>query len=90
MHYQRPAKQAAFKWTPSYGLGQCKYVCIRIFQTQLEPKQNAVENKWIEGENSWIKPHVGLIKIKYHFSGAHFYFKIHHIWGGLLQYGTQS
>ena len=39
---------------------------------QVEPKQNIVENKWIERENLWIKLHVGLIKIKSHFSGEYF------------------
>ena len=26
-------------------------------KTQLELKQNVVENKWIENENLWIQPH---------------------------------
>ena len=44
----------------------------RILQTQLELKQNVLENKLIQQENMWIKPHIRLIKIKSDFSGAHF------------------
>ena len=39
---------------------------------QLELKQNFIENKLIERENLWIKPHIRFIKIKSHFSGTHF------------------
>ena len=56
MHYMKHVGQATFNWTsllPFYDLGQHKYMCIIIFQTQLEFKQNVVENKWIERENLW-------------------------------------
>ena len=54
-------------------------MCTRILKTQFETvspssnlNKNVVENKLIEQENLWIKPHIRLIKIKSHFSGAHF------------------
>ena len=47
-------------------------MCTRIVYRQLELKQNVVENKSIERENLWIKPHIRLIKTKSHFSGARF------------------
>ena len=75
MHYPKPADQVILKWMPPlpfYDIGQHKWVCTRIFQTHLELKLNVVEDKWIERMNLWIEPHVGLIKIISHFSGAHF------------------
>ena len=49
MHYLKHAKQATFKCMPPllqvYDLGQRKYMCTRISLTQLELKQNVVENK---------------------------------------------
>ena len=47
-------------------------MCTRILKTQLELKQKFVENKLIEWDNLWIKPHILLVKIKSHFSGANF------------------
>ena len=58
---------------PLCDLGQCKYRCSRIFVTQLELKQNVIENKSIERESLRIEPHVSFITIKSHcFSGAPF------------------
>ena len=48
MPYPKSAEQATFEWMPPlrfYNLDQSKYICARIFQTQLELKQNVVENK---------------------------------------------
>ena len=39
---------------------------------QFVHKQNFLDNKLIEREHLWIKPHFRLIKIKSHFSGTHF------------------
>ena len=75
MPYPISAEQARFERMPQlpfYSLCQSKYMCTRIFYMQLELKQNVVENKLIERENLWIKPHIRLIKIKSHFSGTHF------------------
>ena len=75
MPYPKSAEQATFEWMPSlpfYSLGQSKYMCTRIPQTQLELKQKFSDKKLIERENLWIKPHIHLIKIKSHFSGTHF------------------
>ena len=75
MLYPKSAEQATFEWMlplPFYSLGQSKYICTRIFLTQLELKQNAVENTLIERENLWIKPYIRLIKIESHLSGTHF------------------
>ena len=91
MLYPKSAEQAIFEWMPPlpfYSLGQSKYICTRIFWTQLELKQNVVGNTLIERENLWIKPYIRLIKIEYHFSGTHFEKKNSHIWGGLLHYGS--
>ena len=63
----KTAEQATFEWIPPlrfYNLGESKYMCTRIFSSQLEPKQNIVENNLIERENLWIKPHIRLIRIK--------------------------
>ena len=48
---------------PFYSLGQSKYMCTRILQTHLELKQNFSDNKLIERENLWIKPHIRLVKL---------------------------
>ena len=75
MLYPKSAAQATIEWMPPlpfYSLGQSKYICSRIFLTQLELKQNVVENTLIERENLWIKPYISLIKIESHFSGTHF------------------
>ena len=47
-------------------------MCTRIFYTQLELKQNVVENTLVERENLWINSYICLIEIKSHFSGTHF------------------
>ena len=75
MLHPKSAEQATFEWMPPlpfYILGQSKCICVRILQTQLERKQNFVDKKVIEPENVWIKPHIHLIKIKFHFSVTHF------------------
>ena len=53
IHFPKPADQ---EWTPPlpfYDSGWRKFMCTRIFQTQLELKQNVVENKWLM--SAWIK-----------------------------------
>ena len=44
----------------------------QILLSAVRTQTNVFGNKWIERENLWIKPHVGLIKIISHFNGAHF------------------
>ena len=75
MPYRKSAEQVTFVWMPPlpfYILGQSEYMCTRILWTQLELKQNFVDNKSIEQRNWWIKPQIHLIKIKSHFSATHF------------------
>ena len=47
-------------------------MCTRILLTQLELKQDVVENKLIKRENLWIKPYIWLIKLKSHFRSTQF------------------
>ena len=70
MPYPKSVEQATFEGMPPLpfcSLCQSKYMCTRIFKMQLELNQNVVENKLIERENLWIKPHIRLIEIKSHF-----------------------
>ena len=64
-------------------------MCTRILKTQLELKQNVVENTLIKRENLWINPHIRLIKIKFHFSGVNFDDRFP-TFGGLLHYGIPT
>ena len=91
MPYAKSDEQATFEWIPPlpfYSLGQSKYMCTKILWTQLKLDQNIVENKLIKRENLWIKSYIRFMKIKSHFSGAHFDDKFH-IWAGLLHYGIR-
>ena len=48
---------------------------IYVYQNLLNAfrsQTKVVWNKWIEGENLGIKPHVGLMKVISHFGGVHF------------------
>ena len=76
----KSAEQATFESmqpSPFYSLGQSKYMCTRILQTQLKLDQNVVENKLIKRDNLWIKSYIRFIKIKSHFSGTHVDDKFH-------------
>ena len=75
MPYPKSAEQATFEWMPPlpfYSLGQSKNMCTRILLTQLQLKQDVVENKLIKRENLWIKPYICLIKLKSHFGSTQF------------------
>ena len=53
MRDSKPADQATFQWTsplPFYDLDQRKYMCIRIFYTQLELKQNVLQTNKSNGK----------------------------------------
>ena len=73
-HIQKSAEQATFEWMPPlpiYSLGQSIYV-YQNFLNAVKAQTKLFENKLIERENLSIKSHVRLIKIKSHFSDAHF------------------
>ena len=56
MPYPKSAEQATFEWMPPLPFYSLVKENIFVPETQLELKQNVVENTLIERDNLWIKP----------------------------------